>query len=340
MIKYLQHHFFEHTADQRPNATCLRHGDQSYTYAEMEDFANRTAHALLQAGVESNDRICILTNKDMHLYASVLGALKSGGCWVPLSRSFPAGRIKRLMTSLRPKAVLVDPAHRDLLDAELAGLTKILVMSEVVENSNYSTKRPSVHIASSDLAYVVFTSGSTGTPKGVMVDHQGTSNFLNHALEYFQIEPESHFGHFSEITFDPSIFDLFVCWGMGGTLVPFDKPSYKVNPLLFFKDNEINVIFCVPNLLEKVVDLGQLEEPALLNLKHVLLTGEVVKRPLVKALYSSLKDVKIYNMYGTTEMLCPVFGSIWSTRMAIRAMLAKASYRARRSLAVIGIINS
>ena len=73
-----------------------------------------------------------------------------------------------------------------------------------------------------------------------------------------------NFAHFSELTFDPSIFDIFGCWMSGGTLIPFNKNSYKINPLLFFRNFNINVILCVPSLFNaiKLIDT-KFESPCL-----------------------------------------------------------------------------
>ena len=47
------------------------------------------------------------------------------------------------------------------------------------------------------------------------------------------------FAHVSEIIFDPSIFDIFVCWFNCGTVVPMNKKEYKVDIIKFLKKIEI-----------------------------------------------------------------------------------------------------
>ena len=39
---------------------------------------------------------------------------------------------------------------------------------------------------------------------------------------------------FQEIIFDPSIFDIFVCWFNCGTVVPMNKKEYKVDIIRIF----------------------------------------------------------------------------------------------------------
>ncbi len=301
MTRYLQHHFFELSADKNPQAVCLAYNDQSVTYQELDQYANRVAHMLLDMGVRPNDRVCLLSHKEIALYGALLGTLKAGGCWVPFSESMPMGRIKALLETLKPKAILVDKAHINSLDEDIVGDIPVINVDDVAQDCSFPQTRPQVQISTSDLAYIIFTSGSTGTPKGVKVSHGSTAQFLNHADDYFDIVPGAAFAHFSEISFDPSILDLFVCWTKQGILKPFHKRSYKVNPYKFFEDYEVNVIFTVPNVFEKIIDTGKINEDALSHLKHILLTGEAVKLDLVHTLYKAIDGVKIYNMYGTTE---------------------------------------
>ena len=67
-----------------------------------------------------------------------------------------------------------------------------------------------------------------------MVSHGNTAEFLN-VIDYFLNLKILYFSHISEISFDPSIFDIFVCWKNSGILIPFNKKIYKINPTLFFK---------------------------------------------------------------------------------------------------------
>ena len=135
-----------------------------------------------------------------------------------------------------------------------------------------------------------------------MVSHLNTSIFIKNTKKYFKIQKGLRFAHTAEIIFDPSIFDIFICWLNSGTVVPVNKNEYKVNFLKFFKNNKnINTCFLVPSHFQNLKDLNQLKSKYLKKLKHIIFTGEALPKSLVNSLFKILPKVSIYNCYGTTE---------------------------------------
>ena len=87
-----------------------------------------------------------------------------------------------------------------------------------------------------------------------------------------------------------------------GTLVPFNKKSYKTNPYSYFEINKnINVIFCVPSLLLLLEKTKKINSAGLSSIHHLLLTGEPIPQGLPKNWYKNHKNSNLYNLYGTTE---------------------------------------
>jgi D-alanine--poly(phosphoribitol) ligase subunit 1 len=312
----LQHHAFEGTVDRSPDQSALDDGGRTLSYALLESRANRLAYTLRALGCGPSQRICLLTGKNASLYTAVLGTLKAGGCWVPLGTDWPPERVAALLASLRPVALVVDADHfplalevRRRLPAELwivllnatNGSADPRVADQTEIDRAPADRPAAVDLTPEDLAYIIFTSGSTGTPKGVMVRHRSTVHFLEQCRGFFPFEPALRFAHVSEITFDPSVFDLFHCWQSGGTVVPFNRRRYRVNPALFLKDAEVNVLFTVPGVIARIMQAGRLGDPCNRSVRHLLLTGEAVPPQLVRAWLDAHPATAIYNMYGTTE---------------------------------------
>ncbi|WP_417845206.1 amino acid adenylation domain-containing protein [Thalassospira povalilytica] len=306
-----QHEYFEETADKWPDHIAIDDHGHTISYGELEAYSNQIAHVLASQKVSCNDRVILFTGKNIDSYAALLGILKAGATWVPFSLAFPEERLKYLLETLRPKAIIFDDTTKGVVEILSKANVSLLNISlgevvgadsRIASVKTMPTSRLKVSTANlEDLAYIIFTSGSTGHPKGVMVKHLNTSLFIEAAVEYFCFPQQSRFAHLSEFTFDPSVFDIFYCWASGGTLVPFNKKSYRINPAIFFQKQNINVMFSVPSILEALDEIGALEDEALQSIERILLTGEPVKEKLLATLHTKLPKASIYNMYGTTE---------------------------------------
>ncbi len=307
---YLQN-FFEITASKYPNYIAVNDHGKKTSYRKLDITANKLANLILKLNLKINERVCILTKKDINLYTSILGVLKSGGCWVPLSDQFPSSRINFLVNLTAPKIIIIDKEFLPIIK-KFENKIKIIIINEKKKSKKYFTEaniikekknKPQIkNLNSSSLAYIIYTSGSTGDPKGVMITHLNSSTYILNSKNYFKIKNKMKFAHISEIIFDPSIFDLFVCWYNCGTVVPMNKKEYKVNFINFFQKNRnINTCFVVPSLFEKLRELNQFNSNCLKSLRHVVFTGEFLSKDLVRDLLNMFPKCSFYNVYGTTE---------------------------------------
>lgn len=310
-----QHRYFERTADRLPGGIAVDDHGTIVTYGELEARANRIAHLLNRVGCAPNERVILFTGKHTDQYAGLLGILKAGGCWVPFSTAFPAARQHTLTESLRPCAIIADAGTYEAalaLRAAASGNLPILLLDgddnmtaqvygEEALAAAPTTRLPRPDATTDDLAYIIFTSGSTGTPKGVMVRHRNSAHFLDLCPQLFGIAAGRRFAHFSDLTFDPSIFDLFHAWATGGTVVPFNRRKYRIDPGLFLGDQAIDVLLCVPTAIAMLAESGQIGRPEFASVRHLLLTGEPVPPALVRQWYAAYPDCVVHNLYGTTE---------------------------------------
>ena len=53
-------------------------------------------------------RVVIFTEKNLNQYVSLLAALKSGNCWIPIQVNQPKDRLKVLFTTINPQLVITE----------------------------------------------------------------------------------------------------------------------------------------------------------------------------------------------------------------------------------------
>ncbi len=106
----LLHGYFERQVRRAPHAPAVECADATLTYLELDSYANRIAQALRRRGVSTGDFVGILLDKSPNLFAAILGVLKAGAAYVPLSSKFPAERVAGILDDCDAALVLSEDA--------------------------------------------------------------------------------------------------------------------------------------------------------------------------------------------------------------------------------------
>jgi amino acid adenylation domain-containing protein len=151
------------------------------------------------------------------------------------------------------------------------------------------------------IAYLLFTSGSTGVPKGVKVAHRNVTAFVSYMAELYGITEHDRFSQMFQLTFDLSVFDMFVCWERGACLC---CPTAKglMNPGRFITDIEPTIWFSVPSTVAFMRHLGKLKPGAYPSLRWSLFCGEPLPLTSAEAWAQAAPNSIIENLYGPTEL--------------------------------------
>ena len=312
---------FLDSAERFPSRTALRVGTGESTYSELRDAACSIA-ATLQAhpGFSQNGLTAVLAHRSRSAFAGVLGSLLAGRGYVPLNRTFPVGRTKLMFELSGCRAVVVDSESIEQLDELLAGRdAPVLILVPDLDDVSGMRQRLQPHtvlgrndltpaerwqvpeVEASDVAYLLFTSGSTGIPKGVMVAHRNVTAFLDHVTARFEVTEHDRLSQFFDLTFDLSVFDMFVAWECGACLCcPSDKEL--LNPARFVRENELTVWFSVPSTAIFMKRLGGLKSGAFPSLRWSLFCGEPLPVSIAEAWAEAAPNSTLENLYGPTEL--------------------------------------
>src|SRR5690606_9449056 len=102
------HHVFEQQVERTPQATALVSNDQSMTYTELNECANRLAHHLIDLGVQPESPVAICVERSLAMIVGVLAVLKAGGAYVPLDPTYASGRFQDILNDAAPRIVIAD----------------------------------------------------------------------------------------------------------------------------------------------------------------------------------------------------------------------------------------
>ncbi|KAG0205323.1 hypothetical protein BGX31_003003, partial [Mortierella sp. GBA43] len=298
------HYLFEQQARQRPMDVALVLNDQSLTYTELNERANRLAHHLIELGVNPDTFVAICVGRSIAMAIGVLAILKAGGAYVPLDPTYASERLQDILLDADPKIVIADESGRVALGEN--GLSSRIVVhpnAEVIEGYksilDCPVSNPNVPELTPDhLTYIIYTSGSTGKPKGVMIDHKGVVNMVMTRPAIFGTNASTCVAQFFSFGFDGSAIDIFMTLCLGGSLhlLPDDIRSDPVQLWNYLQRHSISQVTLTPTVLQNCRDLSPL--PALQTLG---VAGEAAPAALIHALQSLVPNGKIVNDYGPTE---------------------------------------
>ncbi|RLK57989.1 amino acid adenylation domain-containing protein [Actinokineospora cianjurensis] len=293
---------FADTAARFPDVVALEVGDRAVTYRQLHAHAEALAAALPLAAGTAQPRIALLASRSLVAFTGYLAALRLGAAVVPLNPRYPARRNALICRTARPDVLIADESGADQLDgdlADLAGSVFELADDDVpdLDPGSLPAHRPDPDA----VAYVLFTSGSTGTPKGVPITHRAAAAYVAHNADHYGLEPGCRTSHTFDLTFDPSVFDLFATWSSGATLVCPQREDL-LNPVDYLVDRAITHWFSVPSAVSVSTGLGALPARRVTTLRHSVFIGEQLTYTQAAAWQRLNPSAPIDNVYGPTEL--------------------------------------
>lgn len=200
------HHAFEAQVARTPDAIALIHESETLTYAQINAYANRAAHVLIDMGVGPGTLVGLSTRRSPLLVIGALAIQKAGGAYVPMDPAYPADRIALYVADSACPVIVTEAAVAATLPESGAG---VLVLDTDPRIDVASVANADGGARGQDLAYVIYTSGSTGRPKGVMVEHRNVQNFFCGMDANIRHGDGATWVAVTSLSFDISVLELF-----------------------------------------------------------------------------------------------------------------------------------
>jgi acyl-CoA synthetase (AMP-forming)/AMP-acid ligase II len=280
-----------------------------FSYAELDQRANRAANAFAARGVRSGDRVALLLMNGVEYLESFFGLAKLGAVVVPLNWRLVPDELTFILTDSGSTVLLHDPEFDASVAALGSAATSVREIWRVggaapgaldydALTGAASPETPPCPAGPDDLLFIMYTSGTTGLPKGVMHTH-GTmaaasrtinmTSDMRHADRYLQMLPLFHVGALT-----PAIASIH----RGGTLVmlrAFDPA--RVFPLIAAE--RITTGLAVPAMLNFMLAAGDPAKHDHSTLRWMM-SGAAPVPPALIERYAE-HGIEIHQVYGLTE---------------------------------------
>ncbi len=298
-------------AARAPQAIAVVHGDESLTYGQLDERANRLAHLLIARGAGPEKIVALALPRSTHMIVAILAVLKAGATYLPLDPDYPDERLAFMLGDATPVVVLATGATADRVPA----LTASVLVLDHPDTSHLLERYPgappqdadrSTPLSPHNPAYVIYTSGSTGNPKAVTVTH-------HNVVRLFQVtEPEFRFGAtdvwtlFHSYSFDFSVWEIWGALLFGGRLVivPVEVGRSPLDFLRLLVAEKVTVLSQTPSAFDPLLEADR-ENPGLgvgLALRLVFFGGEALAFDRLDDWYRRHPDTPVLvNTYGPAE---------------------------------------
>jgi amino acid adenylation domain-containing protein/1-acyl-sn-glycerol-3-phosphate acyltransferase len=295
------HEAFSEHAEKHPDKTALVFRKEEYTYGQLDKMSDALAQFLHDKGIGPNDTVPIIARRSPYIIIAMLGVLKAGGAYMPVSPDFPAERTEFMINSVGARLVLTCGCSCEFSEE---------INLESFDYSYFS--EPFLSKSSpDDMCYVIFTSGSTGKPKGTAITHKNvmnycSSNAFNVAGKIIKGDAESI------VSVTDIVFDIFVTESIlpllnGIVIYLADDEQVSSQKALsrLISDSGAKIIQTTPTKMRSFLfDKNNLDYLSVLH--TIILGGEEFSAELCTELKRHT-SARIYNIYGPAET------TVWST---------------------------
>jgi amino acid adenylation domain-containing protein len=294
---------FEEQVKITPHKLAVKTNKKSVTYDELNKSANRIANEIKTRlpGCLHDGRVGLLFEHGVDMIAALLGTLKEGKTYVPLSPDYPLKRLSYIISHSGTSLILTDFNNR-ISARELGDQNHIPVLNiEEIEDS-IPCENHEREARADRLAYIMYTSGSTGTPKGVTQTQKNVLYFINRYSENLSITRDDRMTLFSSFNHDAAVMDIYGAFFSGATLYPWDiKKEADISAIArWLKIERITLWHSVPTVYRYFVTaMAGHEKFPLVRL--AVLGGEEVLKNDIEMCRKLFPHAALCNLYGQTE---------------------------------------
>ncbi|MFB0525759.1 MAG: class I adenylate-forming enzyme family protein [Phycisphaerae bacterium] len=322
----LVHDWLYRTARLLPDKEALVCGQDRWTYKKIDLYSSHLAGALVNMGVQRQDRVVVLLDNSAETVISLYGILKVGGVFVILASSVKGRKLRYVLKNSGANVLITHTSKarvvEDALDSDLklrkliwVGTTKAIpsrfasdslswddIFSELsATGAEYPDRRTLPRSIDVDLASLIYTSGSTGEPKGVVSTHQNMISAGKSIIQYIGNTQDDVILNVLPLSFGYGLYQVIMSCMFGGTVVLERSFLYPHVKLERIAAERVTGLPLVPSMAAMMLQMQNINEYNFSTLRYITSAGAALPIRHLRSLRKLVPQAKIFNMFGLTE---------------------------------------
>jgi acyl-CoA synthetase (AMP-forming)/AMP-acid ligase II len=295
---------------EHADATAVYFGDESLTFKEANDAANRIAAGFAAAGLKKGDHVGLIYGNSLWTIPVDFAAMKCGLVRVPLNPRLSQEEHARMLEEADVHVLVHDTATGERAAELLKGVPhgKLLGLGcgaadgkgpNLLDDRHADAGEPNVDIRGEDPLMLIYTSGTTGKLKAVIHTHRNFGAIGDNILaNLLSPGPGSVMLHAASLIHASGTFVL-PYWSRGGAsaVLPGFVPRDFAQAIAHYHATETNL---VPTMLGMLLSTGALDGADVSSLKTIIYGASPMPRPILERGIEKFGYI-FKQYYGQTE---------------------------------------
>lgn len=299
-----------------PGRPALIFKNRHRSYGELRDMMRRVAHALIDLGIQSVDRVALLSTNRLEYLEIEAGIAAACAIMVPMNWRLRPQELAAILRRSGARAIIVEPAFAGVI-AELRDLGEVPELEIVIRLDGGADDPMSFETLTAaadsgpvprlphfeDPHEIIFTSGTTGLPKGVVWTNGGLFfNSLQQVIDY-RLGPEHSTYAAIDLYYIGGRHDF--TWPIlhaGGVVHIKESSGFNARAVLkYVCDHKITHVLWVPTMVYEILRVPDIASFDARHIRMIMCGGAPVSVETVQAMQQKFPSSDFVQVYGLTE---------------------------------------
>ena len=227
-------------------------GVRTLTFGELDERANRMAHALVSLGCRQGDRLSVHLANRLEFIDLFLACLRLGVVFVPVNVLYREREIAHITADSEPKIAVTSPEHVALFPSGTRVVTVDDLGRAAAASPPDAVRAP---LKGDDPAALVYTSGTTGRSKGAVLSHRNFLANTTNLLSAWRITSDDRYLAVLPLFHVPGLGNGVCSWLASGCRMRLVERFEHQRIAGLFAEFRPTLFFGVPTMYVRLVDL-------------------------------------------------------------------------------------